>query len=131
MKGVRLLVVDDSEDILLVLKMELEYLGCAVDVARDATNALEAARRARPDVIITDIGLPDIDGFEFAKRVRQIPELAFTPIVALTGFDCEQKEELEPALAHAFNAHITKPAEPAALAALIQRLVSEKRATAG
>ena len=89
-KPARILLIEDSQDILFLMKMELQNLGYSVLTAKDAEAGLELARRELPDVIISDIKMPGVDGLEFIKRARMTPELASTPPIALTGYDTEQ-----------------------------------------
>jgi len=122
LRQIRILLVEDSDDIRFILKSELEHLGYSVEAARDGMTGLEAARLFRPDVIVSDIGMPGIDGFEFVKRIRQTEEFAAVPVVALTGFGMDR--EMKSALNADFSAHLTKPIEPQSLSMLIQRLVA-------
>jgi len=120
----RVLIVEDSPDILCILQLELEWLGYEVSTANDATAALDAARRVTPDIIISDLRMPEIDGFEFIKRVRAIPALASVPAIALTGTTLER--DVQQALAFGFTAHVVKPVEMAALAQKINQLTSRR-----
>src|SRR5690349_17465127 len=88
----RILLVEDSADILYLLKTELEWSGYIVDDATDAYEGLRLARANSPDVIISDIQMPGLDGFEFIQRVRQTPQLARVPTIALSGFDLQDDE---------------------------------------
>src|SRR4026208_2299553 len=74
-RTVQLLLVEDSDDILYIMKTELEWMGYVVDAATDGNAALDLAKAHRPDVIISDIQMPGIDGFEFLRRVRSLKEL--------------------------------------------------------
>src|SRR5262245_43066789 len=114
-KAIQVLVVEDSEDNLYLIKTELEWMGYVVDAATDGSSALELAKVSHPDVIISDIQMPGIDGFEFIQRVRSLKGLAKVPAIALTGFGME--EDIEQVLAHGFTAHLTKPVEPEKLSA--------------
>ncbi|HYR88865.1 MAG TPA: response regulator [Terriglobia bacterium] len=120
----RLLLVEDSTDILFVLQLELEGLGYTVDVAANAKTGIEIARLSHPDVIISDLGLPEEDGFEFIKRIRKTKELATVPAIALTGFS--EPSHVQRALALGFTAHLTKPVEPDELANLIEKLTTKR-----
>ena len=120
----RVLLVEDSPDILYVLQVELEWLGYEVDAATDAATAIDAAVRVRPDIIISDLGMPDVDGFEFIRRVREIPSLATVPAIALTGTTSDSS--VQQALASGFTAHLVKPVEVADLAAKIEQLTSRR-----
>lgn len=120
----RLLIVEDSDDVLFILKTELEWRGYAVDVATDGKRAIEIARLIRPDLIISDLRMPGIDGFEFIRRVRQIREMASVPAIALTGFS--MNAEVNQAIAFGFTAHLTKPVDMSELMKLITRLTEKK-----
>jgi CheY-like chemotaxis protein len=120
----RILLVEDSADILFVLQTELEWMGYAVDTAKDAVSGIETARANRPDVIISDLQMPIMDGYEFIKRIRQIPELATTAAIALTG--CSLKKDVQLALDSGFSAYLTKPVDGKALSDMIMRLVGKR-----
>ena len=79
-------------------------------------------RSYRPDVIISDIKMPFMDGYQLIKAIRALPELSQTPVIALTGFGA--KADVERALAAGFNACVCKPAEPAKLASVIDQLIA-------
>jgi two-component system CheB/CheR fusion protein len=117
----RVLIVEDSDDILFILKTELEFFGYTVEVVKDGAKALDAALLFRPHVILSDIGLPGIDGIELLSRIRQTAELASVPVIALTGFDSEEKTN--PTGMPGFDARVLKPVDGASLAKLIQDLV--------
>jgi CheY-like chemotaxis protein len=103
------MLVEDSVDVLLLLQMELESLGYEVIPASDADTALAAARRCRPDIIVSDLRMPGTDGIQFIQQLRQIPGLASTPAIALTGATLEK--DVQQALASGFSAHLVKPVE--------------------
>jgi CheY-like chemotaxis protein len=120
----RILIVEDSADLSLFLKMELEWEGYTVNLASEGKTALEIARRTPPDVIVSDIKMPDIDGLELIRRLRQMPELAGVPVIALTGLP--PTTQLKQVLGGEFAAHLTKPVDASALCDLIKTL-TEKR----
>ncbi len=122
-RHLRLLLIEDSEDILALTKIELERLGYSVLTAADGQSGLELAERELPDVIISDIKMPGLDGYELIRKIREIPELASTPAIALTGFG--MKGDVERALAEGYTAHISKPVDANELSALIQRLIAK------
>lgn len=115
--GARVLVVDDDPDTLTVVRMMLENAGYELETADSVKSALEAARRFVPDVIVSDIGLPEADGFEFLKRVREETLLAAAPVIALTGY--ATTIDREAVLGAGFAAHLAKPIEPRALVAAL------------
>jgi two-component system CheB/CheR fusion protein len=121
-RKIQLLVVEDSDDILYIMKTELEWMGYVVDAATSGNEALKLAKAQRPDVIISDIQMPGIDGFEFIRRVRSFKELEKVPAIALTGFGMEA--DVQRALEHGFAAHMTKPVEPERLSEMIEKLVA-------
>jgi PAS domain S-box-containing protein len=116
----RVLVVEDSRDVLFLLRTGLERMGYAVFEAQDGETALALAGADPPDVIVSDIKMPGVDGYELIRRLRADPRLRHIPVVALTGFG--QKADVERALAVGFQACLTKPAEMEDLAALLERL---------
>jgi signal transduction histidine kinase/CheY-like chemotaxis protein len=107
--AVRVMVVDDNVDAAEMLAALLEAQGHAVSVAYDGHGALEAARRERPDVLLLDIGLPDMDGYELARRLRAQPENAGAVLVALTGYG--QQQDRSNAQAAGFDHYLVKPAD--------------------
>lgn len=117
---VRVLLVEDNSDAADSLAMLLELLGHHVRVAHDGVVALEVAPANVPDVMLVDIGLPGIDGYEVARRVRQHPELKHVVLVALTGYGRE--EDRRRALAAGFDYHLVKPVDPDLLQGLVARL---------
>ena len=120
----RVLLVEDSADVLYLLRMELEDMGYEVDAEADAKAALAAAERQRPDVIVSDLGMPVIDGFEFIRRVREIPGLASVPAIALTGAGLDR--DIQQALAFGFTAHLMKPVEAKELVNRIELLTARR-----
>jgi signal transduction histidine kinase/ActR/RegA family two-component response regulator len=116
-RSVRVLVVEDNPDIADSLRMLLEVLGHRVRTVGDGVAALEAARANVPDVMLVDIGLPGIDGYEVARRVRRDPDLEQTVLIALTGYGRE--EDRARALAAGFDYHLVKPLSPDALNGLV------------
>jgi two-component system, chemotaxis family, CheB/CheR fusion protein len=119
---IRILLVDDSEDVLYLLRLQLESIGYAIDAATDATAALEVAQRRRPDVIVSDLRMPDIDGLEFIRRVRHIQSLASVPAIVLTGASSDS--DVQQAISNGFTAHLEKPADASALSKLIEQLAA-------
>jgi CheY-like chemotaxis protein len=107
--GLRVMVVDDNVDAAQMLAALLEVQGHAVCVEYDARGALERARLERPEVLLLDIGLPDMDGYELARRLRSQPESAHATLVALTGYGQSQdRKEAEQA---GFDHYLVKPAD--------------------
>ena len=116
-KGLRVLVVEDNDDAALTLADLLEMYGHDVHVARDGRSGIARAHELVPDVVLCDIGLPDIDGHEVARRLREDPRLARTRLVALSGY--AQPEDQERAQEAGFDAHLAKPPNVARLVSLL------------
>lgn len=115
----RVLVVDDNVDGAESLAMLLEMYGHEAATAHDGLAALETASSFRPDVAFLDIGLPGIDGYELARRLRGQPAQAKLVLVALTGWGSEEdKRKSEEA---GFDFHLTKPVEASAIAKVLAR----------
>ena len=121
-KPLRILFVEDSPDVLNLLRIELEDLGYSVLMARDGERGLEIATRELPDVIVSDIKMPRFDGYELIKHVRRIPPLAKIPAIALTGLG--RNQDVEKAIHAGYNAHLCKPVDLNELVSLIEKLVS-------
>ena len=107
--GCRVLVVDDNKDAAAMLTMLLEASGHDVRMAHDGPAALKATIDDRPDVVLLDIGLPGLDGFEVAKRIRQQPTLEHIVLVALTGYG--QESDRARSREAGFDHHLVKPAD--------------------
>jgi CheY-like chemotaxis protein len=118
----RVLLLEDSEDVLYVLKIELEWQGYDVDALSSGAEALAVARRTPPDVIVSDLAMPEMDGIEFIQRVRGLPSLRLVPAIALTGSGMER--DVQRALGFGFTTHMTKPIEPGELVEQIEKLTS-------
>jgi PAS domain S-box-containing protein len=115
----RVLVVDDNQDTALSLGLLLQLQGHEVFAAHDGPGALQAAQDYRPDAVLLDIGLPGMDGYEVARRIRLLPELERVLLVAMTGYG--QEEDKRRSQAAGFNAHLVKPADLDALKVLLTR----------
>lgn len=102
-----ILVVDDNVDAAETMRELLECMGHLAAVAFNANDALVLSRKSRPQVLLLDIGLPDMDGYELVRRLREMPETAQSTIVALTGYG--QPEDIARALKAGFDLHLVKP----------------------
>ena len=119
-KPLRVMVVDDNADAAHMLAMFLEASGHEVLVEHGAREALERARLQAPDVFLLDIGLPDIDGNQLARRIRAQPETAHAVLIAVTGYG--QAHDRKTALQAGFRHHLVKPVDPGRLVALLADL---------
>lgn len=117
-----LVVVDDQEDTRVMVSVVLQRYGARVTTAASALEALTALQEQRPDVLLSDIGMPDEDGFSLIKRVRALPAErgGYTPAVALTAF--ARLEDRVKVLRSGFQSHLPKPVEPAELASVVATL---------
>jgi two-component system, sensor histidine kinase len=113
----RILVVEDNVDAAELLSLLLRGLGHEVGVVNDGREAVEAARKMRPDVILLDIGLPGVDGFHIAKALRTMPETSAAHLIALSGYG--QQKDRERSAAAGFDLHLVKPVDPGKLTAAI------------
>lgn len=113
----RILVVDDNPDTADTLAKFLRASGHEVHIATDGPSAVALALRVRPDVMLLDIGLPGMDGFAVAKRLRAEPDLASITIIAITGggFESDRQRALEAGI----DQHLIKPVEPSFLQSLL------------
>jgi CheY-like chemotaxis protein len=133
LEGVSVLVVDDEQDTREMLKIMIEQLGADVNVCASSSEAMTMLRDWQPDVIVSDIEMPDEDGYELMRRVRQLEAIrgvSQVPAVALTAY--ARVEDRMRALAAGYQMHIAKPAQPEELAAVIASLAgSFSKGTAG
>jgi CheY-like chemotaxis protein len=127
LEGIKVLVVDDDADLLAQLHDLLVTMRADVATARSGPEALALLKTFRPDVLVSDIGMPDCDGYQLMKmvRVRGPDEGGTTAAIALTGHVGVRDHTR--ALLAGFSAHIAKPFAPSALCAAIERLASEQR----
>ena len=118
--AVRVLVVDDNIDAAQSLAMLLESSGHHVRVAHGGVAALECAREHRPDVVFLDIGLPELDGYEVARRMRRSSNGNTFTLVAMTGYG--QRSDRERSRAAGFDHHLVKPADITRLEAILSEV---------
>ena len=123
--GLRILVVDDQPDARELLAMVIAGAGAEVSTASSAAEALDLLRREGADVLVSDVGMPLVDGYTLVGRVRAQAETPI-PAVALTAYAAD--EDRRRALAAGFDAHVAKPVEPAELVSVIAGLVAPGRA---
>ncbi|HEY4232415.1 MAG TPA: ATP-binding protein, partial [Lacipirellulaceae bacterium] len=128
--GIKVMVVDDEADARELLKQVLSQCEADVSTAASADEGLELARSLRPDVIVSDIGMPGKDGYEFIRELRSwSPENGgCTPAIALTAF--ARSEDRTRAMLAGYQVHIAKPIEPQELVATVGNLVGRRNARA-
>ncbi len=127
--GVRVLAIDDEEDALGLLRVVLETAGAEVTTMGSAAEALRRIAELAPDVLVVDLGMPQMDGFEFITSIRESADAAVRdiPAAALTAF--ARSEDRTKALQRGFEMHLAKPVDPGELVASIATLV--RRASKG
>ena len=120
--GLRVLVVDDERDARDLIATVLEYCGATVEHAGSVTEGLEKLERWRPDILLSDIGMPDEDGYALIRQVRSRPLEGggSIPVASLTAY--AGAEDRRRALHAGFNMHVAKPIEPAELVAVVANL---------
>jgi CheY-like chemotaxis protein len=123
------LVVEDHRDAAETLVELLRLQGYSARIAADGPEAVAAARELRPDVALLDLGLPGLDGFEVARRLRALPELAGITLVALSGYGRE--EDRRRAREAGIDHHLVKPVDLDALQALLGEVAARKGEQAG
>ena len=120
--GARLLVVEDNRDAADLLAEMMEMMGFQVTVAYNGESALAAMEKDMPDAVLMDIGLPDMNGYEVCRRLRQLPASRQPVAIALTGWGNDNDRDR--AAEAGFNGHLTKPAEPDQIVALLHELMA-------
>jgi NO-binding membrane sensor protein with MHYT domain/CheY-like chemotaxis protein/two-component sensor histidine kinase len=128
LSGLKVLVVDDAPDTLDVLEQILRHGGAVTVSAANAAQALELLRRERPDVIVSDIGMPEIDGMEMMRRIRRraAHEGGMTPAIALTALT--RQDDRNRAFRAGFTDYLAKPVEPGELVASIAQAAQRQAA---
>ncbi|WP_036249190.1 CheR family methyltransferase [Massilia sp. BSC265] len=126
MVGLRILLVDDAEDMLQVFQSLLEVSGAVVFAAFSAAQGLEILAREDVDILISDIAMPDIDGYEFLRRVHAMPKYAKLPAIAITSM--RRDTDIANARAAGFSAHLGKPVSVERLGAIVRDLLPSRTA---
>jgi PAS domain S-box-containing protein len=120
----RILLIEDAPDTLDMLRVVFESRGYGVTTCADAEEALRVAESERFDIIVSDIGLPKIDGYELIARLRDLEHLRGAPAIALTGYAAPR--DAEAAIEAGFDAHVAKPVDPAELVEQVEQLIRHK-----
>jgi CheY-like chemotaxis protein len=125
--GLRILVVDDEPDARELLKRILTEYEAKVDIAASAEDAMTSIAAQVPDVLVSDIGMPGVDGYELLRRIRRLaPESGgLIPAVALTAF--ARSEDRQRALLTGYQSHIAKPVQTAELITVIASVAGRIR----
>jgi CheY-like chemotaxis protein len=122
------LLVEDNEDNLVVYRTILEHVGFRVLEARDGEEGVSRARQFRPDLILMDISIPKLDGWEATQRLKADPNTNFIPIIALTAHALE--EDRQKALQVGCDGYLAKPVEPRRVVQEVERFVGPAREVA-
>jgi len=117
----RVLVVDDVNDVTEMIGLFLKHAGYEVSTADSARAALRLAGEGAFDLIISDIGMPAMSGYELAESLRSMPDYREIPLIAVTGYT--EYDDRGRSLRAGFNAHITKPIDPSQLLHLMNELL--------
>lgn len=116
----RLLVVDDNKDAAESMSMLLEMWGHEVAFAYDGPSAIETAEQWQPEAVFLDIGLPGMDGYEVAERLRELPQAKDAVLIAITGYG--QEDDRQRSRRAGIDHHLVKPVAPDTLRSLIDSL---------
>ena len=119
-KGRSALVVDDVSDVTEMLSVLLTHAGYEVSIASRAQDAIALARESQFDIVISDIGMPEMNGYELAEALRLLPGYEAVPMIAVTGYS--MFDDRNRSLTAGFNQHVTKPIDPRAFLELIEQL---------
>ncbi|HSS19054.1 MAG TPA: PAS domain S-box protein [Pyrinomonadaceae bacterium] len=119
-----ILVVDDSPETTEMLGKLLELEGAFVELARSGIEALDIAKRKRFDLVVSDISMPEMDGYELLKSLRELPEMENVPAVALTGYG--RNVDIDRAKQEGFAEHLTKPLDIDKLLKIVRELTEER-----
>ncbi len=127
LSGLKILVVDDEPDACRLIKWVLDECHAEVVTASSAAEAMPLVETARPDILISDIGMPEVDGYEFLRRIRALGPTrgGKVPAIALTAF--ARPEDRAHSLKVGYSVHVSKPIEPAALTATVASLAGRRR----
>src|SRR5262245_11283529 len=127
LRGIRIVAVDDEEDALILLRVVLETAGAQVAMTSDPNHAIECIEQIKPHVLVLDLGMPALDGFQLIARIRAAsnPDVSDVPAVALTAF--ARSEDRTRALRAGFEMHLAKPVDPGELVQSVATLARRAR----
>jgi CheY-like chemotaxis protein len=125
LKAIQVLLIDDLASITMPLSYLLQRRGYTMESLNDSRLAMETIRRFRPDVVLLDINMPHVDGYQVAARIRTDPLTQHTPIIAVTSYrdDEHLRRSREAGIYH----QLSKPCDVGALSSLIDRIVADSR----
>jgi len=129
LSGLRVLVVDDELDVRKLVQRMLKDCRASVSIAASMSEGLMEIERQMPDLLISDIGMPEYDGFEFIRRLRELPANSggAIPAIALTAY--ARNEDRQKILLSGFQMHATKPVQAAELVAMVANLCGRASST--
>lgn len=119
--GRAVLVVDDVADVTEMIALFLRHAGYEVTTANSANDALNLAAGRHFDLVISDIGMPEMNGYELAESLRQQNDYRATPLIAVTGYT--EYDDRGRSLTAGFDAHLTKPINPSQLLEMVRELM--------
>ena len=127
LRGIRIVAVDDEEDALTLLRVVLETAGAQVAMTSDPNHAIDCIEKIKPHVLVLDLGMPGLDGFQLIARIRAAsnPDVSDVPAVALTAF--ARSEDRTRALRAGFEMHLAKPVDPGELVQSVASLARRAR----
>ncbi len=125
MTGLRVLIVDDEADSREFIAFVLEQAGAIVTTASSSAEALQRFPQVVPDIIVSDIGMPEMDGYMLLRQIRDQLEDRYVPAIALTAYAGEMNQQQ--AIAAGFQRHLSKPVEPEEVVKAISALCNLER----
>jgi two-component system alkaline phosphatase synthesis response regulator PhoP/two-component system response regulator VicR len=121
----RVLAVDDEPNILRLIQINLERAGYQVETAQNGAMALEKIRESRPDLLVSDVMMPEMDGFELLANIRRDPTLMDLPVIMLTAK--AQDRDVLTGYQHGADMYLTKPFNPMELIQFAKRILASNR----
>lgn len=128
-KGAKILVVDDDQDVRLLMGVRLRKSGYDVVTAEDGEEAVRIVRQAKPDLILLDLGLPKMDGYEVCRTLKSGPETCGIPIIILSAKS--QQTDREQASAAGAESYMAKPFNPVVILEAIRHLLESRVISSG
>lgn len=122
---IRILIVDDQEEVAEMLELFLRHAGYQTAIAFSATSAIELAKSGIFDLVISDIAMPEMNGYELIESLRVLSSYKSIPMIAVTGFS--MRDDRERSRHAGFDVHLTKPVNPNTLLTYIKRLCHEPK----